>query len=289
MMKRIITGISVVFMLLFSISFAEGQSFYNQRQNRTLVLTAGTGTAHYFGDLVDDWYFTINGNFTAGARYPVYDRLYVAADVTWFRLAAQDEDSEIKALRGLSFFSDNFELAATLQFNLFDDPARFYQRKMFNPYLFAGIGLLYYQPKTRYQGDKYALRPLQTEGVSYSPVTMSFPLGIGLKYKLNAFINITLEGGLRYTLTDYLDDVSSGVYPDPASFEDPLARALSDRSAEAGASVPFALEPRDVRGNPGRRDAYMLILLRGEYYLSPLRDSFRSMFYRGNIRRKRRR
>jgi hypothetical protein len=42
---------------------------------------------------------------------------------------------------------------------------------------------------------------------------------------------------------------------------------------------------RNVRGNPDKNDAYGLILVRAEYYLSPIRDSFRAMQYKGEKRR----
>ncbi len=286
-MKLLKTTVVTILLLAFGLEEVDAQSFY-QRRYKTLVLTAGTGTAHYFGDLVDDWYFTIDGNFTAGARYNLYDRITVGGDLTWFRLSAQDIKSEVKAPRNLSFFSNNYEFSGRAEVSLYPEPVRFYQREMFNPFLFGGVGLLYFNPKTKYEGETVALRPLQTEGIDYSSFTITFPFGVGLKYKLNAFMNITLEGGFRYTLTDYMDDVSSGVYPDPSTFDDELARELSDRSDEYGVDVPFAIEGRNVRGNPDKKDAYLLILGKIEYYLSPLRDSFRAIRYRGERRRRRR-
>lgn len=286
-MKRI--KLIIIILFIFSISKVDAQSFYRRGQYKTPVIHAGTGTAHYFGDLVDDWYFTVNGNFSVGIMYPLYDRFSVEGNVTWFRLAAADANSEVKAPRNLSFFSNNFELSALLHISLYPVPVRFYQRHMFNPYAFGGVGLLYFDPRAEYNGQKYSLRPLETEGVKYSPVTAAFPFGVGISIKLNAFINISLEGGFRYTLTDYMDDVSSGVYPDPSSFTDPIARKLSDRSDEYGVSVPFAEEPRMVRGDPMKKDSYLLILGKLEYYLSPLRDTFRAIRYKGTRHRKIRR
>lgn len=281
--------LALVFLIILVCGNLFSQSFYNRKYSKKLIVRFGTGTSHYFGDLVDNWYFTVNGNFTTGLRYPVWDRISLSADATWFRLNAEDADSEVKAPRNLSFFSNNFELAGTVQVDLFKEPVRFYRRSMINPYIFGGVGYLMFGPKTKYQGDTYSLRPLETEGVKYSAYTVSFPFGVGVRYKLNAFINITAEGGLRYTMTDYLDDVSKGIFPDPASFTDPIARALSDRSGEYGWSPTMAERQHNVRGNPDKNDAYGLVLVRVEYYISPLRDSFRTIMYQGRRAKMRRR
>ena len=286
-MRRLLLLSFIMIMLIYE---AFPQAYYNRNGGPKWVLQAGSGTASYFGDVVDDYVLTVNGNFTAGALYKVHNRIYIDGDITWFRLAAEDANStEGKALRGLSFFSNNYQLSASVQVSLFEEPARFYLRKFMNPYLFAGIGLLYYNPKAEYEGQTYALRPLQTEAVSYSSFTAAIPMGIGVKIKINAFFNVALEGRFNYLFTDYLDDVSSGIYPDPSSFTDDIARKLSDRSGEAGADPIFSLEPRNVRGNPNEKDNYLLVLVKVQYYLSPFNDAYRAMKSRIKKNRRRRR
>jgi len=256
------------------------------------VVQVGAGTASYFGDVVDDYEITINGNFTAGMLWRFHNRVALDANFTWFRLAAEDAKSEDgKALRGLSFFSNNYEVSAAVQVMLFPEQARFYLRRRLNPYLFGGVGLLYYNPKAELDGEKYALRPLQTEGPdnTYSGFTATFPFGAGVKIKINAFFNVAVEGRFTYTLTDYIDDVSSGFYPDPSSFEDPIAAALSDRSGEAGADPEFAVEPRYVRGNPNAKDNYFLLFIKLQYYISPFSDTYRALKSRTMKNRRRRR
>jgi hypothetical protein len=285
MLKRLLLTIIVALL----ISNVYSQSFYNARYTQKYIVEAGSGTSSYFGDVVDDYVFTINGNFTVGMIYKFHKRMALNANLTWFRLAAEDSKSEVKALRGLSFFSNNYDLSVAFQISLFEEQARFYLRRTMNPYIFAGLGLLYYNPKAEYEGQKYALRPLRTEGVTYSGITATFPFGIGVKIRINAFFNVALEGRFSYTMTDYLDDVSSGIYPDPSSFEDPIAAALSDRSGEAGADPPFALEPRFVRGNPGAKDAYFLGLVKLQYYISPFSDTYRALRSKTMKKRRRRR
>ena len=287
MLRKLLLAISA----LMFISNVYSQSYYNNRYMQKFVVQIGSGTTSYFGDVVDDYVLTFNGNFTAGMIWRFHNRVALDANLMWFRMAAEDAKSEDgKALRGLSFFSNNYELSAVVQVTLFPEQARFYLRRRFNPYLFGGVGFLYYNPKAEYQGETYALRPLQTEGPdnTYSGMTATFPMGIGVKIKVNAFFNVVVEGRFTYTLTDYLDDVSSGIYLDPATVEDPIRNALFDRSGEAGANPRFSEEGRNVRGNPDAKDNYLHMLVKLQYYISPFSDTYRALKSRTMKRRRRR-
>jgi hypothetical protein len=89
----------------------------------------------------------------------------------------------------------------------------------FSPYIFAGLGLFYYNPYTNGVNDeKIYLRPLSTEGQGlrqypgrkvYSLVNVGIPLGGGVKVLIGKKVMLSTEIGFRYTTTDYLDDVSS--------------------------------------------------------------------------------
>lgn len=60
------------------------------------------------------------------------------------------------------------------------------------------------------QDYKYetALRSLNTEGANYSPITWNVALGLGVKFRLSSRFHLHLEALVRYTGSDYLDDVS---------------------------------------------------------------------------------
>ncbi len=49
---------------------------------------------------------------------------------------------------------------------------------------------------------------------------------------VNPFFNVLIEGGYRITFTDYLDDISSKGYTNPALLKSDLSRALADRRQE---------------------------------------------------------
>ncbi|MBN4049770.1 hypothetical protein JYT36_00925 [Bacteroidales bacterium AH-315-N07] len=130
-----------------------------------------------------------------------------------------------------------------------------------NFYLFAGVGVFYFNPEAQYLGKWYALQPIYTEGIKYSPISICLPLGMGIKKSLSRYINIGMEIGIRLTDTDYLDDVS-GTYIDPKSFDDPIAASLSVRSSEVPELNPSPgvdiTAPGMARGDPNSKDKYII-------------------------------
>lgn len=259
------TTLVFVFLLIVSV-YAEAQSFYAYRRERTIMLVAGTGTSTYFGELSNPKdYIDAKPNINAGLQFFLTNRISARAEVVWFQLSGSDSeaDDNSRKKRNLSFTSDNIEASLTGAFSFFPQGRRFYQRPGFNIYGFAGVGLIYFNPKTEYQGQKQALQPLQTELKDYSRFAPVVPFGLGIKLKVNPLFNLSLEGGYRKAFTDYLDDVST-VHAGPAAFSDPIAAALSDRRPEFGlAAAPAGTK----RGNPESKDGYMLINAKIEYYL----------------------
>ncbi|MCC5929944.1 MAG: outer membrane beta-barrel protein [Cyclobacteriaceae bacterium] len=278
----------VLVVLLLTV-FAEttyAQRFTNRTRSRNLIVTGGIGPSIYYGDLAAKGDHSHNHmSFTAGARYHFHERFDLGMDMTFFKLQGDDSKDPIKAPRNLSFVSNNFEFSTHIAISLLPVSERFYLRPMFNPYVFAGVGFVTWSPMADLDGERYRLRPLQTEGVNYSAIAAVFPLGAGIKYRLNPFLSIVLEGAYRFTTTDYLDDVSSGIFPNPTSFDNPIARRLSDRSGEIGLDPPLSVRGSRVRGNPGRNDGYFLLHLKIEYFIGNLNVT--GTQYRGNIRQRR--
>lgn len=257
----------LILFIVFLPEFLQAQSFYAVRQERSLILVGGVGTSTYFGELANPGdYFDAKPTLSIGLQYYLTNRISIRTEATWFQLEGDDAKADVESgrrERNLSFYSNNFEWNAVGMIQLGPHGQRFYQRPKLNFYGFAGIGLLYFNPKTDYQGEKVALQPLQTEGVAYNKVGLVIPYGLGVKVMLTPFFNVGIEGGFRKTFTDYIDDVST-VYKDQASFTDPLAAALADRRPELGLS-PFPAG--HMRGNSDKEDGYMLLNLKLEYYL----------------------
>ena len=253
---------------LFASEVADGQSFFAMRRDRSLMFVGGTGTSTYLGELSNDGdYLQAKLNLNVGLQYYFTNRIGVRADITWFQLTGSDAKAttEQRKQRNLSFSSNNYEISTVGVLSLYPQGRSFYQRPGFNVYGFLGIGLCYFNPTTEYKGTKYALAPLQTELVAYSRVTPVIPMGLGVRFKMGPFFNLSFEGGYRKTFTDYLDDVST-VHHDASKFSDPIAAALSDRGPEL--TPPRAAESEGAkRGNPTSKDAYILFNAKIEYYL----------------------
>jgi hypothetical protein len=261
-MRKLLLVITLI--TIANLTFA--QSFYAIRKDRAVILVVGTGTSTYFGELANPGnYIDAKPNINAGLQYYFTPRISARAELTWFTLAGDDAkaDDSSRKKRNLSFKSNNVEVGFTGAINLFPNGNRYYRRPYFNVYGFGGVGFIYFNPKAEYQGKKYALRPLNTEGADYSRIGLVIPFGLGARLKAGPNFNIALEGGYRKTFNDYLDDVSN-VYLGAAAFSDPIAATLSDRRPEVGIAAAAA---GDKRGNPSGDDGYFLFNLKVEYYL----------------------
>jgi hypothetical protein len=272
--------VALFILLLLLLNEGFSQSYLGYRSNRRYIASYGIGISSYQGDLNNPKdYFDTKFNTNIGFQKLLHPNISVRSEFTYFRISGDDRtaDSEGRVVRNLSFRSDNFELNAVGIFHLFASGPKFYQREKFNPYGFAGIGVLYFNPKGELDGKWYPLQPIQTEGVGYSRVTMVIPMGVGVQVKVNPFINVAIEIGYRKTFTDYLDDVST-VYLDNNSFGDDIHRRLADRRWEIG--LP-PLPEGNIRGNPSNKDSYLLFNIKGEYYL-PIKadDDWRKIMYK---------
>ena len=67
-------------------------------------------------------------------------------------------------------------------------------------YIFAGAGILSYQPILIRDGGP---RPIDT--VNGPGITPVMPFGIGYQYRFSTRFSLGAEFGWRYTFTDYLD------------------------------------------------------------------------------------
>ena len=210
------------------------------------------GVSNYYGDLQSKW-FPAEGykpNIGIQYKYFMHPRIGLRFGANYTRLTAADSlsDISIHQQRNLRFETGLFEMHGGLEINLL---AIDRDRAKISPYIFAGVGLFYYNSFTDgRRGEKVYLRPLSTEGQGipiypdrkqYNLVNVCFPLGGGMKYFVGKTLVFTTELGFRYTSTDYLDDVSKS-YVDPQVLEDYRATQsvdLSFRGEENGLDVPY--------------------------------------------------
>lgn len=264
-------------LLIFALCFIflgfhelQAQSFYNWKRDRKLMLGFGIGTTNYYGDISNPGQLiNANPNVALNLEYPASPRLNARFEIMYYQIEAADSEyegnksREDRYVRNLSFRANNFEASLSATLSLYKDNRVYYLRPKFNPYALLGIGVTTVNPKAKYRGDWYNLRPIQTEGVEYSPVALVVPFGAGVKFKVNNEFNMAVEATYRIAFTDYLDDISSN-YIDNASFTDPVEAILADRRQELGMSPAAAGK---IRGNPDSNDGYFTLSVKGTYYL----------------------
>ena len=175
-------------------------------------------------------------------RYNLDETWAVKGCFAYGRISGYDSlgSSSYRKARNLNFYTDIYEFSAQIELNLVKNKPGSYK---LIPYVFAGIGVFNFNPKTKFHDTIYELQPLGTEGQGttlyndrqkYALTTVCIPLGVGLKKKVTAHISVGIEAGVRLTFTNYLDDVS-GTYADARAVgasNGAIAQKLSDRSGE---------------------------------------------------------
>ncbi len=185
--------------------------------------------------------------------------------------------------RNLHFRNDIFEAVLLGEYYFFNQPDVGRTGRYLldlKAYFFAGAGVFYNNPKARLGNTWYALQPLNTENLEspYSKIQPTFPVGIGMFYTFSRLHRFGWKFGWRYTLTDYIDDVST-VYPSKTVFTDQIAAQLYNRSHEV-ADNPLASELAQyftvggIRGNPDALDSYILTSFSYSYVIRGKSRSF---------------
>lgn len=268
---------SIVMVLLaaFAIPMTSySQSFFALRRERNFLVSLGSGTANYYGEMVNPGEIgRLRPNIAAGAEMYLTPRISVRSELTWFQLYGNDQDANDDRIeRNLHFRSNNLELSFLGALNLSPMGTRFYQRSTLNFHIFGGFALLYTNPKARdyRNGNWTALQPLQTENYRYHRIQPVIPLGVGARIKIDPFFNILVEAGYRFTFTDYLDDVSSTRYLEAGTYKKAGAEYFGDRREGENRPAPGREHIVGKRGNPGKNDGYLIANVTLQYYLPNL-------------------
>lgn len=226
---------------------------------------ARIGGAGYMGDLNTNNPLKVSGISAGGfVKYNFNPYFSAKLGYTFGNINAADSLSSNQQSRdrNLSFSTNLHELSLTGEFNFLDYVPSI-SKNVFTPFIFAGVARVNYSPTAIYAGDRYALRPLTTEGQNkpYDEAAWAVPYGAGFKYNFSGRLNLVADIGYRYARTDYLDDVSRN-YP-KVPLTDNLARALSDRSGEV--TGVYIGAPNTQRGDERRFDTYFFVGLSLSY------------------------
>jgi hypothetical protein len=236
-------------------------TFINVLNAQKIHLTLMAGVSNYQGDLQAKRFTFEQAHpaFGIGAMYELSDKLYIRAAASFASVSGDDKKGTLNKDRNLSFSSPITEAQLGLEYDILN----LYERS-FTPYIFAGVAAFRFYPYTiDSAGNKVNLRPLSTEGQGfylgrklYPNKQIAIPFGGGIKMALSDDIRLKFEVGIRYLMTDYLDDVST-TFPDGAlllATKGPQAVALSFRGDEIKSGLAYPSGAK--RGNPAVKDLY---------------------------------
>jgi hypothetical protein len=237
----------IIFLVLLS---------YNLKA-QTWEFGAGIGAAGYMGDLnISNPLKPSGPSFGIFAKRNFNGYLAIRANYSFGIISAADSNSSNPQFRqrNLSFTTTLNEVSVMAEFNFMRYIPSVTNSK-YTPYFYLGAALVTYVPTTVYQGQKYDLRSLETEGQKkpYPTTAFSIPYGAGLKYNVSGVVTLGVEIGYRNPNTDYLDDVG-GYYA--FSGHNTLQQQLSDRSGEK--TGVYIGSPGTQRGDLNPRDTYFI-------------------------------
>ncbi|HYV92862.1 MAG TPA: DUF6089 family protein [Chitinophagales bacterium] len=271
----------ILSLLFFGITFG-----YAQRYD----FGAWLGGATYFGDLNTSTNFQFT-NPAGGvfSRINFDDRISFRVNFSSAHVWADDAFSHYyyERTRNLGFGSNIFELSGQFEFNFIPftnfSTNAYTEKHRYSPFVFVGFGTFLFNPTAHYNGTKVDLQPVGTEGQGfpeypdlkkYHRTSSAIIFGGGIKWRFKKNIGMQLEGGVRKTSTDYLDDVS-GVYADPIIL---LHEGGEEVAFLSDPSVEVTGEPVGVtgkmRGDNHKSDDYFFFGLGIIYTLKPYKCPF---------------
>lgn len=204
--------------ILLLILFILGSSLTTYAQRAELGVV--TGAAGYIGDLNQNNLTKISG-VTAGAFAKINFTPFIGLGLhyNYGNIKGDDTKSTNQQFRdrGLNFNTNLNEVSLIADVNFLDAFSPISNRR-FTPYVFAGIGGVYFKTKATYNGIVYDLNDINDintitnadikgRTINYKPYDITIPYGVGAKYRLTSYLTLSSQIGYRTALTDFLDDV----------------------------------------------------------------------------------
>jgi outer membrane protein OmpA-like peptidoglycan-associated protein/opacity protein-like surface antigen len=185
------------------------------------------GASNYQGDVVLDPAFTLKEtNLAYGVflKRRLNHSWLIRANWQGGRLSGKDENFEDdgRQKRRFSFDSPINEFSLLAEWELLgkrrmSDGGT--TRKIFTPYLFAGLGVAIHKPEpffneTGNSEPSFLAKISNDKNADFSTTNFVTPIGAGLRLDLASTINLSLEFGYRPPFSDYLDGISESANPD---------------------------------------------------------------------------
>ena len=192
---------------------------------KTLEIGPHVGVSYYMGDLNPTLPFAqAQLQYGGVVRYNYNNRWTFRFDYSRATVKAYDEVVQWRPERGLNFTSTINDFSLVAEFNFMEYYTGNPKRNV-SPYIFGGISVFQYTAYTEVAGTLIDLSDYLTEAApaepkwydrafgKTSPIGVSLPFGMGVKFALSKHMAATVEWRMQKTFTDYLDDVAT-VYPE---------------------------------------------------------------------------
>ena len=193
---------------------------------KTLEVGPHVGMGYYMGDLNPTLPFAqAQLQYGGLVRFNYDNRWTFRFDYSRVTVTADDTKLNWRPERGLNFTSKINDFSLVAEFNFLE----YYTgnpKKNVSPYIFGGISVFQYTVFANVGDRLVDLSDYATEGPEpadakwydkmfgkTSPVGISIPFGMGVKFSLSRHMAATVEWRMQKTFTDYLDDVAT-VYPE---------------------------------------------------------------------------
>jgi hypothetical protein len=265
------------------VSLISSSQHLNTQQNWAVnkhELSLGLGVTGFLGDLggadeavsnyslkhIDLNSTHLGGSFSYRYRFHRFFATSTMINAGMLRGSDAFTDEPIRNMRNLNFRSFFTMISQRFEIILFANErvgsnrrsGRFVEHNE-QLYVIGGIGAMYFNPETKYQGSWVTLHDKHTEGQGlsggpseYKRITATIPLGLGFRLGVGQFWRIGLEVSYVKTFSDYIDDVS-GEYYDPAM----IGAAYGSNAAYLSnpSDTPEAFNPGSQRGGK-QKDAF---------------------------------
>lgn len=192
---------------------------------KTLEIGPHAGASYYMGDINPTMPFAMADlEFGGVVRFNYDTRWTFRADYSYVTVKASDEQIKWRPERQLNFTSKIHDVSFVAEFNFLEYYTGNPKRNV-SPYIFAGISVFHYTTFADVDGTMVDLSDYLTEAAptdpkwydklfgKTSPIGISIPFGMGVKFALSKHMAATVEWRMQKTFTDYLDDIAT-VYPE---------------------------------------------------------------------------
>ena len=198
-------------------------------------------------------------NLTAGinGKFKITPKLYINTGINYIKITGDDINTGEgpRYWRNLRFANNIYEVNTRVEYSLYkinDLGGRGMYNTSLDFYAFIGISGFYHNPLGSLNPEAplkewIKLKPLQTEGVSYSNFGISTPYGGGFIITSGTFYKFGMYFNYMKNYTDYLDDIST-FYADPSVLSNQAAELANQYNGPEAAAASF--ESRSNKRKP---------------------------------------